>query len=56
MERLIEAIGESGAIDQALQQAEQIVTDGKAELDSMPKTPEREALIELAHHVIKRTI
>lgn len=56
MERLIEAIGASGAIHQALKQAEQIVSDGKVELDSMPKTPEREALIELAHHVIKRTI
>lgn len=56
MERLIEAISTSGAIHQALKQAEQIVSDGKAELDSMPKTPEREALIDLAQHVIKRTI
>ncbi len=56
MERLIEAIGASGAIGQSLKHAEQIVEDGIAELDSMPKTPEWEALIELAHHVIKRTI
>jgi geranylgeranyl pyrophosphate synthase len=56
MEHLIEAIRSSDAIDQALDEASQIITKGEAELDSMPETPEREALHELAHYIIKRTI
>ena len=56
IERLIDAIRASGAIDQTLEQADRFVSAGEEMLDGMPATPEKEALHELAHYVIKRTV
>jgi len=55
IELLIDAIRASSAIDQTLEQADRFVSAGEEMLDGMPATPEKEALHELAHYVVKRT-
>ena len=56
IERLIQDIRNSGAIDQALEQAEEFTSTAKKLLESMPPTPERDGLYELADYVVRRTI
>ncbi len=56
IERLINAIRASDAIKQTLEQADRFVSAGEEMLDGMPATPQKEALHELAHYVVKRTI
>lgn len=55
-DRLVEAIRASGAIEQSLEEARQVVSQGIQVLDSMPVSAEREALRDLADYVIQRTI
>ena len=56
IERLIQDIRNSGAINQALEQAEEFTSTAKKLLESMPPTPERDGLYELADYVVRRTI
>ena len=56
IEHLIQNIRNSGAIDQALEQAEEFTSNAKKLLESMPSTPERDGLYELADFVVQRTI
>ena len=56
IECLIEDIRTSGAIDQALEEANQFVSAAKKMLAGMPSNPEREGLYELADYVVQRTI
>ena len=56
IEQLIQNIRNSGAIDQALEQAEKFTSTAKKLLESMPPTPERDGLYELADYVVRRTI
>jgi geranylgeranyl pyrophosphate synthase len=55
IERLIEAISTSGAIEKALQEAGTFVEDAVQQLMQFPAGPEREALVELAEYVVQRT-
>lgn len=54
LDRLIEAIRASDAIDQALKEAEGFAALGEELLEDMPVTPEREALADLARYVVRR--
>jgi geranylgeranyl pyrophosphate synthase len=56
IEILIEDIRTSGAIDQALEQANQFISTAKKLLAGMPSNPERKGLYELADYVVQRTI
>jgi geranylgeranyl pyrophosphate synthase len=56
LDRLIEAIRSSDAINQALQEAEGFAALGEEMLQGMPTTPEREALADLARYVVRRTL
>jgi geranylgeranyl pyrophosphate synthase len=56
IEHLIQNIRNSGAIDQALEQAEEFTSTAKKLLEDMPSTPERDGLYELADYVVRRTI
>jgi geranylgeranyl pyrophosphate synthase len=56
MERLIEAIRNSGAVKAALNEARLFVERGLRALDNMPETQERQALVDLSHYVIDREI
>ena len=56
IEQLIDAIRASDAINQTLEQANRFISSGEEMLDGMPATPEKEALYELAHYVVKRTV
>ena len=54
LSEIIAAIRSSDAIDQALAQAREFVTTGVQLLEDMPANQEREALYELADHIINR--
>jgi geranylgeranyl pyrophosphate synthase len=56
LDRLIESIRSSDAIDQALKEAESFAAMGEELLEDMPATPEREALADLARYVVRRTL
>ena len=56
MARLVSAIRESGAIQQALDEARQCVARGLSSLDGLPDGPEYQALHELANYIIDREI
>ena len=56
IERLIQDIRNSGAIDQTLEQAEEITSTAKKLEESMPPTSERDGLCERADYVVRRTI
>ena len=56
MKQLIQNIRNSGAIDQALEHAEEFTSTAKKLLESMPSTPERDGLYEFADYVVRRTI
>ncbi len=56
IDQLSESILETGAVDQALEQAKGYISAGMENLSRMPAGPEREALVELARYVVKRSI
>lgn len=56
LERLIESIRSSNATRNALEEADRMVAYGIEILKSFPPTPEREALNDLAHYVVRRTV
>lgn len=53
---LAEAIRRSGAIDQAIDQAQEFVRAGERALEAMPATSEREGLYQLAEYVVQRNL
>jgi geranylgeranyl pyrophosphate synthase len=53
---LVEAVRQSGAVDQALEEARRRVVEAEACLLSMPDTPERAALYQAARYVVDRTL
>lgn len=55
-DRLVQAIRTSGAVDQSLAEARQVINQGIEVLASMPISAEREALRDLTEYVIQRTI
>lgn len=55
IERLIEAISTSGAIEKSLQEAATFTEDAVKQLMRFPAGLEREALVELAEYVVQRT-
>ncbi len=55
MDRLVEAIRGSGAIEKACQEAESFITEAEGILAGMPPAPERAALSDLARYVVQRT-
>ncbi len=55
LERLIEAIRQSDAIERTLEQARQFVTSGTDRVRNFPASPSRDALIQLAEYVIERS-
>ena len=56
MNRLVDAIRASGAIQQAMQEARQFVDRGLAVIASLPDSTEHRALEELAHYIVDRDI
>jgi geranylgeranyl pyrophosphate synthase len=56
MDRLVESIRRSGAIDQARQEAESFIGEAEALLSKMPHSPERDGLAELAQYVVQRSV
>lgn len=51
---LLEQVRASGATDAALERARGLVQDGLSALHTLPKTPHRDALERLAHHLVDR--
>ena len=56
MNRLVDAIRASGAIQQAMQEARQFVDRGLAVIANLPDSTEHRALEELAHYIVDRDI
>lgn len=56
IQRLVDAICQSGAIQQSLQEARQYVTRGLDALDGFPESRERDGLAALAEYIIERDI
>ncbi len=56
LEQLIVDIRASDAIARSLEEARGFLAAGEASLMQLPETPEREALRELAHYVVERTM
>ena len=56
VERLVEAIRQSPAIEQAMEEARQAVCRALAALEEAPASPEREALADLANFIVDRKI
>jgi geranylgeranyl pyrophosphate synthase len=56
IERLIDSISSSGAIEQALQEAREYVDNAVSQLSGFPSSVEREALADLAEYVVQRTV
>ena len=56
MDRLVASIRESGAIQQALEEAEQYAQRAVAALERFPDGPEKHALTNLANYVVERLI
>ncbi|KAA3648646.1 MAG: polyprenyl synthetase family protein [Chloroflexi bacterium] len=56
MDRLITAIRDSGAIQQALEEAQQYAERAVRALDRFPNGSEKQALIDLANYVVERLI
>ncbi len=54
LERLVSEIRQNGAISQAVQEAEAFVQRGLSALASLPDTPERRALADLAGSIVHR--
>ena len=55
-EEVIDAIHDSDAIDQALEQAGEFIATGERLLQSAPESPERAGLHELARYILSRTL
>ncbi len=55
-ERLVNHIRASGAVDEAMEEAREVAAQGREHLTSMPPGARRDALGELAHYVVRRTI
>ena len=55
LDRLVKAIRASGAIERALHEAREHTARGRVHLATMPDTPARQALDELADYVVRRT-
>ena len=53
---LAERIRASGAIEQALGEADAFIVEAEAILSELPPTPEREGLIELGRYVVQRSM
>jgi geranylgeranyl pyrophosphate synthase len=56
MDRLIEAIRQSGAIEQARAEADSFIVEAETLLSGMPASPERDALAELAQYIVQRSV
>jgi len=54
LDRLIDAIRESGVVEQALEEADEYVQRGLSLLEEFPYSPERYALAELASYITRR--
>jgi len=54
MDQLVEAIRESDAIQQSMEEAKQYVARALVVLEEMPKTIERQALKDLAEYIVQR--
>lgn len=55
-EQLVASIRQSGAVDAAIEEANEYIEQSLAHLEAMPAGPEREALKDLAHYVVQRNI
>jgi geranylgeranyl pyrophosphate synthase len=55
LQRLVESIRRSGAVQQALEEAREFASIGEANLAGMPDGAERTALYELARYVVERS-
>lgn len=55
-EQVVHEIRDSGAIEQSKEEAQEVMAAGLGHLDKMPASAERNALRELAHYVIQRTL
>ncbi len=53
-ERLCASISQNGAIEKSMREAECFVQRGLAALDTLPNTPERQALAEIAWQIVER--
>jgi len=56
LEELILKIRGSGAIERSIDQAQQFVEQGEEQLRNIPSAPERDALYQLAHYVVARSV
>lgn len=56
LQRLVASIRRSGAVEQAMEEARDLVRLGERGLSGMPDTPEREALYDLAEYIIERSL
>ncbi|MFO7585457.1 MAG: polyprenyl synthetase family protein [Anaerolineales bacterium] len=56
LERLIVTIRESKAIERAISEAEGFVQNSLTSLEAFPETPERQALAEIARHIIPTSV
>lgn len=56
MDELVRAINKSGAIDNAMNEAQEFVQRGLEALSELPESPERIALDDLARYIVKRKI
>lgn len=56
LDRLINSIRSSGAVEQAMQEAIHYVDRGLETLNTMPEGRERQALTELAHYITRREL
>lgn len=56
LERVLNSIRASGAIQYSLQEAREAVTRGINSLNNLPPSAERQALTDLAHYIISREI
>ncbi len=56
LNRLVEAIRQSGAIQQAMEEARQFVARGRQAIAELPESPERTALLELGDYIVDRNI
>lgn len=54
--RLVKDIRSSGAVEVAMKEAREVAARGRKHLDTMPPGAQREALNDLAHYVVRRTI
>ncbi len=56
LNRLVEAIRQSGAIQLAMEEARRFVARGREAIVALPESPERDALLELGDYIVDRNI